>query len=273
MFSIYVTIRSHMEEELTPIWRALLDPHRRAILDLLKERPRTTGELCTAFTVSRFAVMKHLTVLEEARLVIVKRKGRERWNYLNAVPIQQMYERWLKPYEAHVAASLLRMKQLVETDEEREHSMSEQSASGISLFHTELEVPIKASPERIYQALTRDIAEWWDADASWGRGKLVLEPEVGKRMWEDFGNGEGALFGIVTYVEHNKKLEIEGDHGLGSGVQGYIRLELVPQEEGTLLKFSHRAFGEISERSRQRFPEGWKQLLTVNLPQYLERNK
>lgn len=262
-----------MEEELTSIWRALIDPHRRAILDLLKEHPQTTGELCAAFTVSRFAVMKHLTVLEEAGLVIVRREGRERWNYLNAVPLQQMYERWLKPYEAYVAASLLHMKQLVETDEERVQSMSEQNASAVSLFHTELEVLIKASPERVYQALTRDIADWWDPDASWGRGKLVLEPEVGKRMWEDFGNGEGALFGIVTYVEHNKKLEIEGDHGLGSGVQGYIRLELVPQEGGTVLKFSHRAFGEISERSRQSFPEGWKQLLAVNLPEYLERSE
>lgn len=262
-----------MEEEFTPIWRALVDPHRRAILDLLKERPRTTSELCAAFTVSRFAVMKHLTALEEAGLLIVKRQGRERWNYLNAIPLQQMYERWLKPYEARVAASLLRMKQHVETDEEREKSMSEQSAATVSLFHTELEVPIKASPARIYQALTHDIAEWWDPDASWGRGKVVLEPEVGKRMWEDFGNGEGALFGIVTYVEHNKKLEIEGDHGLGSGVQGYIRVELVPQGEGTVLKFSHRAFGEISERSRRRFPEGWKQLLAVNLPKYLERNE
>jgi DNA-binding transcriptional ArsR family regulator/uncharacterized protein YndB with AHSA1/START domain len=258
-----------MEEELTPIWRALIDPHRRAILDLLKERPRTTGELCAAFTVSRFAVMKHLTVLEEAGLVIVKRAGRERWNYLNAVPLQQMYARWLKPYEAHVAASFMHMKQYIETDEEREKSMSEQSTSAVSLFHTELEVPIKASPERVYQALTRDIADWWDPDRSWGRGKLVLEPEVGKRMWEDFGNGEGALFGTVTYVEHNKKLEI----GLGSGVQGYIRLELVPQEGGTVLKFSYRAFGEISERSRQRFPEGWKQLLAVNLPAYLERSE
>jgi len=260
-----------MKEELAPIWRALLDPHRRAILDLLKERPQTTGELCMAFTISRFAVMKHLTVLEEAGLIIIKREGRERWNYLNAIPLQQLYERWLKPYEAHVAASLLRMKQYVETDEEREKNMSEQSASAISLFHTELEVPIKASPERIYQVLTRDIANWWDPDSSWGRGKLMLEPEVGKRMWEDFGNGEGALFGIVTYVEHNKKLEIEGDHGLGSGVQGYIRFELVPQEGVTILKFSHRAFGEISERSRGRFSEGWKQLLAVNLVEYLER--
>lgn len=262
-----------MEEEFTLIWRALVDPHRRAILDLLKERPRTTSELCAAFTVSRFAIMKHLTVLEEAKLLVVKRQGRERWNYLNAVPLQQMYKRWLKPYEARVAASLLRLKQDVETDEEREEKMSEQNAATVSVFHVELEVPIQASPARIYQALTHDIARWWDPDASWGRGKLVLEPEVGKRMWEDFGNGEGALFGIVTYVERNKKLEIEGDHGLGSGVQGYIRFELVPQGEGTILKFSHRAFGEISERSRQRFPEGWKQLLTRNLPEYLEHHE
>jgi DNA-binding transcriptional ArsR family regulator/uncharacterized protein YndB with AHSA1/START domain len=260
-----------MEEEFTLIWKALADPHRRAILDLLKERPRTTGEICARFEISRFAVMKHLTVLEEASLLIVRREGRERWNHLNVLPLQMMYERWLKPYEARFAASLLRIKQHVEIAEERENAMIEQNTLGLSFFSTELEVSIKAGPERIYQALTRDIAVWWDPDASWGKGKLVLEPEVGKRMWEDFGNGEGALFGIVTYVEHNKRLEIEGDHGLGSGVQGYIRLELVPQGEATLLKFSHRAFGEISERSKQRFPAGWKELLEVRLREYVER--
>src|SRR5260370_7737274 len=96
-----------MEEELTPIWRALIDPHRRAILDLLKERPRTTGELCAAFTVSRFAVMNHLTVLEEAGLVIVKREGQESGNYLNAIPLHHVYERCLKPYHPPLAAPLL----------------------------------------------------------------------------------------------------------------------------------------------------------------------
>lgn len=105
-----------------------------------------------------------------------------------------MYERWLKPDEAHVAASLLHRKLRVETEKEREKKMSEHSTSAVSVFHTELEVPLKASPERVYQALTRDIADWWDPERSWGRGKLVLEPEVGKRMWEDFGNGEGGAF-------------------------------------------------------------------------------
>jgi DNA-binding transcriptional ArsR family regulator len=92
------------DDDLTPIWKALADPTRRKILDLLQERPRTTGDLCTSFKVSRFAVMKHLSVLEQAKLIVVRRRGRERWNYLNAVPLQRIYERWLRPFEASTSA-------------------------------------------------------------------------------------------------------------------------------------------------------------------------
>ncbi|HEU4898462.1 MAG TPA: metalloregulator ArsR/SmtB family transcription factor, partial [Actinomycetota bacterium] len=75
------------------VWRALADPTRRAILDLLADRARTTGELSEAFPeVSRFAVMKHLGVLETAGLVVVRRRGRERWNHLNGVPLREAYE-------------------------------------------------------------------------------------------------------------------------------------------------------------------------------------
>lgn len=261
-----------MKEELTPIWKALVDPHRRAILDLLRERPRTTGALCSAFQVSRFAIMKHLTVLEEAGLVIVRREGRERWNYLNAIPLQQMYERWLRPYDARVATSLLQMKHYVELREEREQYMSQQHSvePAISLFQTELEVVLKASPEHIFQALTLDIHAWWGAENSWGRGTLILEPAIGKHLYEDFGNGDGAIFGTVTYVERNKKLVIEGNHGLSDNVHGFISYELVPQGESTLLKFSHRAFGEISERSRANFSTGWKEMLDVSLRKHVE---
>jgi len=80
------------------VWRALADPTRRAILDLLRERPRTTGELTEAFPTSRFAVMKHLAVLQKAGLVVVRRRGRERWNHLNGVPLRTAYERWMRPY-------------------------------------------------------------------------------------------------------------------------------------------------------------------------------
>ena len=103
-----------MKDELELVFKALADGTRRRILDLLSEKPRTTGQLCAVFPVSRYAVMKHLSVLEKAGLVLVRRRGRERFNYLNAVPLQRLYERWMRPYEAHWARSLLSLKRNVE---------------------------------------------------------------------------------------------------------------------------------------------------------------
>ncbi len=106
-----------MNDELDPVFKALADGTRRRILDLLKDRAQTTGQLCAEFPhLSRFAVMKHLGVLETAGLVIVKRQGRERFNHLNAVPIRQIYERWMGPYAEIWSSSLLRLKDYVERD-------------------------------------------------------------------------------------------------------------------------------------------------------------
>ena len=82
--------------EDTRIWKALGSPHRRALLDALKDGPKTTSALCAVLPrLSRYAVMQHLGVLERAGVVLVRREGRERWNELNAVPIQRELERWL----------------------------------------------------------------------------------------------------------------------------------------------------------------------------------
>jgi DNA-binding transcriptional ArsR family regulator len=98
------------------VWKALADPTRRATLDVLREAPCSTGELCARFPhLSRFAVMKHLTVLERAGLVIARREGRVRRNLLNVVPIQQLYERWMRPYESVWASGLLALKRRAES--------------------------------------------------------------------------------------------------------------------------------------------------------------
>jgi DNA-binding transcriptional ArsR family regulator len=99
---------------LDEVFKALADGTRREILDLLSKRPRTTGELCSAFPLSRFAVMKHLSVLERAGLVLVRRRGRQRFNHLNPVPLQELYERGMRPQQARWAASLLSLKSLLE---------------------------------------------------------------------------------------------------------------------------------------------------------------
>jgi DNA-binding transcriptional ArsR family regulator len=103
-----------IDEAQDRVFKAFADPSRRRILDLLRARPRTTGELCEGFETSRFAVMKHLRVLAEAGLVLVRRRGRERWNVLNPVPIRQVYRRWIRPFEARRADALLRLKRIVE---------------------------------------------------------------------------------------------------------------------------------------------------------------
>ena len=93
------------------IFKALGDSRRREILDLLKERRRTTGELCNHFrSLDRCTVMQHLSVLENADLIIVKREGRRRWNYINPMPIKEVFERWINRYSSHALDILARMK-------------------------------------------------------------------------------------------------------------------------------------------------------------------
>jgi DNA-binding transcriptional ArsR family regulator len=98
------------------IFKALGDSRRREILDLLKEKPRTTGELCDHFKkkLDRCTVMQHLGVLEKAGLIIVKREGRLRWNYIDLLPIRQLHDRWIAPYVTENLDLLGRLKRDLE---------------------------------------------------------------------------------------------------------------------------------------------------------------
>ena len=98
------------------IFRALADSRRRAILDLLRDSPRTTGDLCAHFRneLDRCTVMQHIRVLERADLILVRREGRKRWNYLNAAPFQDIYDRWISAYAGPAVELLSRMKREME---------------------------------------------------------------------------------------------------------------------------------------------------------------
>lgn len=90
------------EEEMSLAFAALSHASRREMLDHLRSKPGlTVGELASKFDVTRIAVMNHIKVLEEANLVISERDGRSRRLYLNAVPIQAIYERWTDKFSAH----------------------------------------------------------------------------------------------------------------------------------------------------------------------------
>jgi len=102
-------------EDLDPVWKALANPIRRRILDLLRDGPLTTTDLSDAFAdLSRFAVMQHLRVLVDAELVTIRRSGRRRYNHLNPVPIQRIHDRWVSRYRRHWAEALVDLKEELE---------------------------------------------------------------------------------------------------------------------------------------------------------------
>lgn len=93
------------------IFKALADGRRREILDLLKDAPKTTGDICGEFkALDRCTVMQHLGVLEKAGLIFTKKEGRYRWNYLNVAPIRDIYDRWISQYASPSVELLTRLK-------------------------------------------------------------------------------------------------------------------------------------------------------------------
>ena len=103
-------------EHFDRIFKALGSSVRRQILDDLRDQPLTTGTLCVHFPeLDRCTVMQHLKVLEDADLVIAHRKGRERWNHLNPLPIHDIHERWIGPHAAGATAKLAKLKRELES--------------------------------------------------------------------------------------------------------------------------------------------------------------
>jgi DNA-binding transcriptional ArsR family regulator len=97
------------------VFKALADPTRRHLLDRLFERDgRSLGELESELAMTRFGVMKHLRVLEEAGLVVARRSGREKHHFLNPVPIRLIHDRWIDKYTEHRVAALADLKHELE---------------------------------------------------------------------------------------------------------------------------------------------------------------
>jgi DNA-binding transcriptional ArsR family regulator/uncharacterized protein YndB with AHSA1/START domain len=121
------------------VFKALADPTRRRLLDkLFKRDGQSLGELGRRLKMTRFGVMKHLRVLEEAGLVITKRRGREKLHFLNPVPIRLIHDRWIDKYTEPWTAMLSELKTTIEEDQ----------------MEKVFEIYIKTTPERLWQAIT-----------------------------------------------------------------------------------------------------------------------
>ncbi|MET8676561.1 metalloregulator ArsR/SmtB family transcription factor [Streptomyces sp. NPDC004647] len=120
------------------VFRALADPTRRSLLDeLFREDGQTLNALAERFEMTRFGVMKHLKQLEEAGLVVARRRGREKLHFLNPVPIRLVHDRWVSKYAEPWAAALSGLKSTLESPMEK-------------IF----EIYIRTTPERLWEAIT-----------------------------------------------------------------------------------------------------------------------
>jgi DNA-binding transcriptional ArsR family regulator len=165
------------------VFKALADPTRRRLLDALFERDgQSLRELEAGATMSRFGVMKHLKVLEEAGLVATKRRGREKLHFLNPVPIRLVHDRWVSKYAEPWAAALSGLKRRLE-----EKTMEK-------VF----EIYIKTTPERLWDAIVDE-----ETRASYSFG-------VGVRSdWTPGSRYEGFHAGAGIAIAEGENLEVE----------------------------------------------------------------
>jgi DNA-binding transcriptional ArsR family regulator len=251
---------------LEPLFRALASPARREMLDLLRTQPMTTGDLAAQAKQSRFSVMQHLRVLVSAGLVVPRRRGRERWNYLNAVPLQQMYDRWVRPYEASWADSLVKFGQSVE----KEQSMPKPC----KYTDVELEIPIAAPQKRVWNSLINDISDWWPRDffVSDKAKSMLLEPLPGGRLYEDWGVRRGVLWGSVLLIDAPSTLELlcHVTPRFGGPRLSMLRLALTEKNSSTTLALTDSTMGRVDGKTASYLNDGWRAIFAESFKRWVE---
>jgi uncharacterized protein YndB with AHSA1/START domain/DNA-binding transcriptional ArsR family regulator len=130
------------------VFRALADPTRRELLDeLFREDGQTLRSLEARFRMTRFGVMKHLNLLEEAGLVVTRRRGREKLHFLNPIPIRLVHDRWVSKFAEPFVATLSDLKQRLE-------SPVEPTTMEPRTMQKVFEIYIRTTPERLWEAIT-----------------------------------------------------------------------------------------------------------------------
>ena len=200
-----------MDGAIDDVFKALADPNRRRLLDRLNARNgQSLRELCAGLDMTRQSVTKHLAVLQAANLVATVRRGREKLHYLNAVPINEIAERWIDRYDTDRVRALSDLKAALEVP-----TMPTPPSRPSFVYSTY----IRTTPEKLWQALTEPaftLRYWgiglrsdWQVgspvDLQWGPdqefldvGQVVLEADPPRRLsyrWHNYQREHMAMFG------------------------------------------------------------------------------
>ncbi len=171
---------------MAPTFRALADPSRRLLLDRLFERDgQTLGELCTYLpAMTRFGVMRHLGVLEEAGLVVTRRAGREKRHYLNPVPIRLIHDRWTSKFALPVVGAMAAIKTSLE-------------ATAMSAPDHVYSVVIGATPDRVWRAITDGV----ETEQYYYGTRVGSDWSKGSRIAYEYPDGSVAADGEILEID------------------------------------------------------------------------
>jgi uncharacterized protein YndB with AHSA1/START domain/DNA-binding transcriptional ArsR family regulator len=230
------------------VFKALADPTRRSLLDeLSKKDGQTLSALEERLPMTRFGVMKHLKLLEEAGLVVTRRHGREKLHFLNAIPIRLIYDRWVSKYTEPWAAALSGLKQDLENKNLESNTM-------MKVF----EIYIKTTPERLWTAITDT-----EMRRKYNFGVAVTSDWTAGSRYQGMG-GPAAIFeGENLEVDPPRRLVQSFNALWGEDVksEGTSRVtwEIVPVADSCLLKVTH---DQLREGANEQVYGGWPMILS-----------
>ena len=240
------------------IFKALNDPARRALMDSLRAKDgQTLSELEAQLDMTRFGVMKHLKVLEEAGLVVSRKKGRFKYHYLNAVPLQEVIDRWIEPLLAKpVARGIISLKTHLEGD----RPMLDAEIKPDFVHQT----VIRCTQDALWDALTRadQIAQYHFAcDAAEGDAVVGAPTKMIRK------DGSTMLTQTTTKLDPKTRIESTFEPNFADGDNTVSRIVFLIEPEGPRCKLTCEHY-EIPE-AHQGVREGWARHI-ASLKSWLE---
>jgi len=229
-------------DEMDPVFRALADPTRRSLLDeLFHADGQSQSALEARLPISRFGVAKHLKVLEEAGLVVTRRRGREKLHFLNPVPIRLVHDRWVSKYAEPWAAALSGLKSSLENPMEK-------------VF----EIYIKTTPERLWEAITNsEIRSKYQFGA-----KVISDWTPGSRFElkaGDFALGEGENLEIDPPRRLVQSMVALWGEDVKSEGTSRITWDIEPVGDSCRLTVTH---DQLREGANDQLYGGWPMILS-----------
>lgn len=232
---------------------------------MLKRAPQTTGEISSQFDhLSRFAIMKHLNVLEQANLITTKKEGKFRWNYLNVKPFQTTYKEWVN--------DLVKLQYFASRTFETMGNLDKQIRSA----RIHIDLLMRASPVEVWTALTEQTAEWWLDEflVHPKTGRIAIETKLGGLMYEDTGQGEGMVWAHVIGIEIPHLIQLKGllTPAFGGPAVSFLQIELQAEDQFCRVRLIDDLLGEMSSELPSLLEVRWKRLLEEGLKAFVEQN-